>query len=187
MTAPARSLRLVANQGAPVDTGRAVSAKAVAMTSAQFRELEAAMTARAAVILAAGQGTRMKSPIPKVLHKVGGRALIDHAIDAAQGAGCERIVVVVGDARAARSSAHVAARLGRGRHRHPGPAARHRPRGAGGEGGAGGLPGRRGGDLRRRRAADRRRRSSRCSICARPAPTWRCSASTPPTRRATAA
>ena len=34
------------------------------------------MTRRAAVIMAAGQGTRMKSPIPKVLHKVGGRAIL---------------------------------------------------------------------------------------------------------------
>jgi bifunctional UDP-N-acetylglucosamine pyrophosphorylase/glucosamine-1-phosphate N-acetyltransferase len=39
------------------------------------------MTARAAVILAAGQGTRMKSALPKVLHKVGGRALLDWVID----------------------------------------------------------------------------------------------------------
>ena len=54
------------------------------------------MSPRAAVILAAGQGTRMKSPIPKVLHRVGGRALIDHAIDLAQGLACERIVVVIG-------------------------------------------------------------------------------------------
>jgi bifunctional UDP-N-acetylglucosamine pyrophosphorylase/glucosamine-1-phosphate N-acetyltransferase len=52
--------------------------------------------ARAAVILAAGQGTRMKSPTPKVLHKLAGRTLLDHAIDAAEGLGCERIVVVVG-------------------------------------------------------------------------------------------
>lgn len=54
------------------------------------------MTARAAVILAAGQGTRMKSPIPKVLHKVGGRSHLDRMIDTVQTAGCERIVVVVG-------------------------------------------------------------------------------------------
>jgi bifunctional UDP-N-acetylglucosamine pyrophosphorylase/glucosamine-1-phosphate N-acetyltransferase len=54
------------------------------------------MTRRAAVILAAGQGTRMKSPTPKVLHKVGGRAMLDRAIDAAQALDCERIVVVVG-------------------------------------------------------------------------------------------
>jgi bifunctional UDP-N-acetylglucosamine pyrophosphorylase/glucosamine-1-phosphate N-acetyltransferase len=42
---------------------------------------------------------------------VGGRALIDHAIDAAQGAGCERIVVVINNASPA-VAAHVAARLG---------------------------------------------------------------------------
>ena len=54
------------------------------------------MTARAAVILAAGQGTRMKSPLPKVLHKVGGRTLLDRVIDTVEAAGCERIVVVVG-------------------------------------------------------------------------------------------
>jgi bifunctional UDP-N-acetylglucosamine pyrophosphorylase/glucosamine-1-phosphate N-acetyltransferase len=54
------------------------------------------MTARAAVILAAGQGTRMRSPLPKVLHKVGGRTLLDRVIDTVQASGCERIVVVVG-------------------------------------------------------------------------------------------
>ena len=43
--------------------------------------------ARAAIILAAGQGTRMKSDLPKVLHEVGGRAMLDWAIDAAEGAG----------------------------------------------------------------------------------------------------
>ena len=55
------------------------------------------MTRRAAVILAAGQGTRMKSPLPKVLHKVGGRSLLDRVIDTVERAGCERIVVVVGN------------------------------------------------------------------------------------------
>ena len=55
------------------------------------------MTRRAAVIMAAGQGTRMKSPIPKVLHKVGGRAILDRVIDTVQASGCEQIVVVVGD------------------------------------------------------------------------------------------
>jgi bifunctional UDP-N-acetylglucosamine pyrophosphorylase/glucosamine-1-phosphate N-acetyltransferase len=59
------------------------------------------MTARAAVILAAGQGTRMKSPTAKVLHKVAGRTMLDHAIDAAQALGCERIVVVAGKHTAA--------------------------------------------------------------------------------------
>jgi bifunctional UDP-N-acetylglucosamine pyrophosphorylase / glucosamine-1-phosphate N-acetyltransferase len=69
------------------------------------------MSPRAAVILAAGQGTRMKSPTPKVLHKVGGRALIDHAIDVAEGLGCQRILVVLG-AGAPEVRRHVAARLG---------------------------------------------------------------------------
>ncbi|MCK5749303.1 MAG: NTP transferase domain-containing protein, partial [Oricola sp.] len=37
----------------------------------------------AAVILAAGHGTRMKSALPKVMHEIGGRAMIAHVIDAA--------------------------------------------------------------------------------------------------------
>ncbi len=52
---------------------------------------------RAAVILAAGQGTRMKSPLPKVLHRIGGRTMLDRAIDAAFEVGCERVIVVVGN------------------------------------------------------------------------------------------
>ena len=55
------------------------------------------MTRRAAVIMAAGQGTRMKSPTPKVLHKVGGRTILDRVIDTVQASGCEQIVVVVGN------------------------------------------------------------------------------------------
>ncbi len=54
------------------------------------------MTARAAVIMAAGHGTRMRSKTPKVLHKVGGRTLLDRIIDTVQAAGCARIHVVVG-------------------------------------------------------------------------------------------
>jgi len=50
---------------------------------------------RAAIILAAGQGTRMKSRLPKVLHKVGGRAMVDWSIDLARRAGCDKIIVVV--------------------------------------------------------------------------------------------
>ena len=71
------------------------------------------MSKRAAVIMAAGQGTRMKSPTPKVLHKVGGRTMLDRAIDAAEGVGCERIVVVCGTHSPAVAE-HVAARLGEG-------------------------------------------------------------------------
>ena len=70
-----------------------------------------AATPRAAVILAAGQGTRMKSPTPKVLHAVGGRTMLDRAIDAAQELGCQRIVVVVG-AHSPAVGEHVKTRLG---------------------------------------------------------------------------
>ncbi|ADL06845.1 bifunctional UDP-N-acetylglucosamine diphosphorylase/glucosamine-1-phosphate N-acetyltransferase GlmU [Thermosediminibacter oceani] len=49
-----------------------------------------------AVILAAGEGTRMKSNTPKVLHKVCGIPMLGHVVSAARGAGAKRIVVVVG-------------------------------------------------------------------------------------------
>jgi bifunctional UDP-N-acetylglucosamine pyrophosphorylase/glucosamine-1-phosphate N-acetyltransferase len=48
------------------------------------------------VILAAGQGTRMKSRLPKVLHKIGGRALIEHVLAAASSIGPASVTVVVG-------------------------------------------------------------------------------------------
>jgi bifunctional UDP-N-acetylglucosamine pyrophosphorylase/glucosamine-1-phosphate N-acetyltransferase len=51
---------------------------------------------RVAVVLAAGQGTRMRSALPKVLHPVGGRPMVEWVIDAARGAGCDRILVVIG-------------------------------------------------------------------------------------------
>ena len=50
---------------------------------------------RAAVILAAGKGTRMKSDLPKVMHKVGGRPMVDWSIALARKVGCEKIVVIV--------------------------------------------------------------------------------------------
>lgn len=49
----------------------------------------------AVVILAAGAGTRMKSRIPKVLHTVGGRSLLGHAIAASSAVGAARTCVVV--------------------------------------------------------------------------------------------
>ncbi|WP_336660987.1 bifunctional UDP-N-acetylglucosamine diphosphorylase/glucosamine-1-phosphate N-acetyltransferase GlmU [Leucobacter sp. USHLN153] len=49
----------------------------------------------AVVILAAGQGTRMKSSLPKVLHRIGGRSLIAHVLDAASGLEPAQIVAVV--------------------------------------------------------------------------------------------
>ncbi|MCP4868364.1 MAG: bifunctional N-acetylglucosamine-1-phosphate uridyltransferase/glucosamine-1-phosphate acetyltransferase [Proteobacteria bacterium] len=50
----------------------------------------------AALILAAGKGTRMKSDRPKVLFEVLGRSLVRRVVDAAREAGCEDVVVVVG-------------------------------------------------------------------------------------------
>ena len=52
------------------------------------------MSARA-VILAAGKGKRMKSAVPKVLHRVCGRTLFEHVLIAVRGAGVREIVAVV--------------------------------------------------------------------------------------------
>ena len=49
-----------------------------------------------AIILAAGQGKRMKSEKAKVLHEVCGRPMIHYVVDAARGAGARTIIVVVG-------------------------------------------------------------------------------------------
>ena len=50
----------------------------------------------AAVILAAGKGTRMDSDLPKILHKVGGKAMIVHVIHTAKNLGTEKIILVLG-------------------------------------------------------------------------------------------
>ena len=62
------------------------------------------MTARppasvAVVVLAAGEGTRMRSTTPKVLHEMCGRSLLGHALVAARAAGPADLVVVVGHGR----------------------------------------------------------------------------------------
>ncbi len=49
----------------------------------------------AAIILAAGKGTRMKSATPKVLHKVAGLAMLGHAVKALDGLGLEKLVLVL--------------------------------------------------------------------------------------------
>ncbi|HRI67472.1 MAG TPA: bifunctional UDP-N-acetylglucosamine diphosphorylase/glucosamine-1-phosphate N-acetyltransferase GlmU [Polyangium sp.] len=67
-----------------------------------------APTALTAVILAAGQGTRMKSALPKVLHEICGKPMVDYVVDAALEAGCQDVVVVVGYGRD-----ELAAHLGR--------------------------------------------------------------------------
>ena len=48
------------------------------------------------IILAAGQGSRMQSKLPKVLHSLSGRPLIHYTLDAARAAGAHRIHVVIG-------------------------------------------------------------------------------------------
>ncbi|MEO6058711.1 MAG: bifunctional UDP-N-acetylglucosamine diphosphorylase/glucosamine-1-phosphate N-acetyltransferase GlmU [Candidatus Limnocylindria bacterium] len=56
------------------------------------------MLTRAAIVLAAGQGTRMRSRVPKVLHQLAGRTMIDHVLDTLAAAGVEQVVVVTGHA-----------------------------------------------------------------------------------------
>jgi bifunctional UDP-N-acetylglucosamine pyrophosphorylase/glucosamine-1-phosphate N-acetyltransferase len=53
----------------------------------------------AAIVLAAGAGTRMKSDKPKVAHEVLGKPLVNWVLDAAEEAGIERLVTVVGHKR----------------------------------------------------------------------------------------
>ena len=52
-----------------------------------------------AIVLAAGQGTRMKSALPKVLHAVLGRPMVCYPVQAALDAGAARVVVVLGHGR----------------------------------------------------------------------------------------
>lgn len=52
--------------------------------------------ALAAIILAAGKGTRMKSPLPKVLHPVAGRPMIQYVVEACQDVGVSDTRVVLG-------------------------------------------------------------------------------------------
>src|SRR5271169_922613 len=49
-----------------------------------------------AIVLAAGEGTRMRSTLPKVLHAVAGRSLIAHTLDAVRKVGGTATAVVVG-------------------------------------------------------------------------------------------
>ena len=50
----------------------------------------------AALILAAGKGTRLNSSLPKPLHRIGGRPMLAWSLDAAQAAGARRIVTILG-------------------------------------------------------------------------------------------
>src|SRR4051794_6910620 len=55
--------------------------------------------ATCAVILAGGKGNRMRSDLPKVLHPLHGRSMIQHAVDHVRAAGIQDIIVVVGYGR----------------------------------------------------------------------------------------
>jgi len=64
-----------------------------------------ATTPLAVLVLAAGQGTRMKSGLAKVLHPLGGRPMLHHVLAAAEALEPERLVTVVGrDAEAVRGA-----------------------------------------------------------------------------------
>jgi bifunctional UDP-N-acetylglucosamine pyrophosphorylase/glucosamine-1-phosphate N-acetyltransferase len=54
------------------------------------------LTTTAAIVLAAGQGTRMRSRLPKVLHPLAGRPMLEHVLDALGRAGVQHRVVVIG-------------------------------------------------------------------------------------------
>ncbi len=52
-----------------------------------------------AIVLAAGEGKRMRSSRPKVLHQVAGRSMLAHVLDAVAQAGADELAVVVGPGR----------------------------------------------------------------------------------------
>ncbi|HWL35066.1 MAG TPA: NTP transferase domain-containing protein, partial [Frankiaceae bacterium] len=57
------------------------------------------MQPSAVVVLAAGEGTRMRSATPKVLHEACGRTLLGHVLAAVEPLGAARVLVVVGHGR----------------------------------------------------------------------------------------
>src|SRR3954451_10812559 len=61
---------------------------------ARSRSSLRAVTSFSAVVMAAGQGTRMRSATPKVLHEICGRPMVAWPVIAAQEAGAEAVVVV---------------------------------------------------------------------------------------------
>lgn len=62
---------------------------------------ESSTTEVGVIVLAAGEGTRMKSATPKVLHRIAGRTLLEHAVRAAADLAPDRLGVVIGHGRQA--------------------------------------------------------------------------------------
>jgi len=59
-------------------------------------EIEGTKMSLSVVILAAGKGTRMKSSMPKVLHKLANKPLVEHVYDTAKNLGAEEVIVIYG-------------------------------------------------------------------------------------------
>lgn len=70
---------------------------------------------RAVIVLAAGAGTRMKSKTPKILHEIGGRSLVGHALAGADGIDPDHLIAVVSHERerVTAAIAEIASGLGR--------------------------------------------------------------------------
>lgn len=92
----------VARRGFPpvVDEKTLTDDQATAVTAEKLDVFRAAVSARKAVciLLAAGQGSRFNAKVPKVVHPFLGKALAQHALDAAEAASLP-VIVIVGHAR----------------------------------------------------------------------------------------
>jgi bifunctional UDP-N-acetylglucosamine pyrophosphorylase/glucosamine-1-phosphate N-acetyltransferase len=69
------------------------------MTPTTVTSAKDGMQTTTAILLAAGQGTRMKSALPKVMHRLCGLPIVHFGVQAALDAGCGEVVVVVGHGR----------------------------------------------------------------------------------------
>ena len=116
----------------------------------------------AIIVLAAGQGTRMKSATPKLLHPIAGVPLVGHVLATARALDAAHVVAVVRHERDL-VVAVIERRAAREHHRRPGRDARHRPRRRAGARGAARRLRRRRARRERRRAAARRRHPRRAS------------------------
>lgn len=93
LTGRAESIPLGALKGAAAISSRA---KSLPSSAIQINANTPNTMPLSVVILAAGQGTRMKSDLPKVLHPLAGQPLLQHVVDSARALEAERIVVVYG-------------------------------------------------------------------------------------------